>query len=346
MKYVIVLIGSLCCATASDNRIGSAHVVNGADHMLNVEIGISTRGQADVIITNIDAQEALFKAIRKDSAQGVRDAVRDGADVNQMIQDKTPLMWAVLLYRLHVAPELLQLGACVDTECIRVAMKTRSVIMPVLVEHWNDAAHVISDPSVLRDVASFVRSAPNPTVALEYVRALIKKGVTLNEEVWDSVIRKMNSANNNECALELIRAAAHGPDINVLWYAALCLGSLDSYRGEEAVKLLLARGANPNRKIVGEYAPLCYAACRCRNKNIVRLLLAAGADINLPAEILYHVASCDNSEILQLLIAAGANVHERYHGKSILSIVLANAGGDEHQKAAAVTLLLEHGAEL
>jgi hypothetical protein len=324
MKYVIVLIGSLCCATASDNRIGSAHIVNGVDHMLNVEIGISTRGQADVIITNIDAQEALFKAIRKDSVQGVRDAVRDGADVNQKIQDKTPLMWAVLLYRLQVTPELLQLGAVVDTECVCVAIKMRRSVAPVLVKHWNNEAYAQDTTRLLSEIWNFIEGTDrNPTVALECVRELIKKGVPLlfyvGKGFVSETIKNVVYASNKEWILELIKeVAVQGADIRGLWYAALCLGSVDADYGEEAAKFLLALGVDFNKVSWGS-TPLYQAACEFQNKRIVQLLLAAGVDINEPADPFY--------------------------GQTVLSSLIYQ-GFHDAKKQEMIELLLKYGAEL
>jgi ankyrin repeat protein len=325
MKYVIVLIGSLCCATASDNRIGSAHIVNDTDHTLNAEIGISTRGQADVTITNIDAQEALRKAILQDSAQDVRNAVHVGADVNQKIQNKTPLMWAVLLDRIQVAPELLQLGAVVDTECVRAAVKLCRAIAPVLVKHWSTTAHVLGDSERLKAARGFVGNARNPVLALECVKALLKEGDVLDRCDWNEIIsRNVECANDKASVLALIKeAAVHVADIGDLWGVALYLGRWDSHSCEEAVKFLLARGANPNRAFEGECTPLYLAVCECFNTNIARLLLAAGADVNKTCQ--RSSCSCDN--------------------RSILSSVI-YGGGDDLKKREIATLLLEYGAEL
>jgi hypothetical protein len=356
MKYVIVLIGSLCCATASDNRIGSAHIVNDTDHTLNVEIGVPKHCQADVTITKIDAQEALFRAIRKDLAKDVRDAVRAGADVNQKIQNKAPLMWAVSLNRIQVTPELLQLGAVVDTECVCAAMKMHSVIVPALVKHWKMYAHAKRDSKWLREVENFVRNAPNSTVAFECVREFIKKGFVIDHRAWDEVVSKFMRAGNQECVFELIKeAAAHYTDVNELWYVALRLGlwrcydgeEARSYAGEEAVKILLARGANPNHE--GRYTPLYLAACYHPNQKIVQLLLAAGADVNKPCQnksiLSYAIEIGPDRKIVQLLLAAGANVNERCQNKSILSIVKARCRDSKNAREVC-ELLLEYGAEL
>jgi hypothetical protein len=171
MKYIIVLIGSLCCATASDNRIGSAHIVNDTDHTLNAEIGIPKRCQADVTITKIDAQEALFKAIRKDSVQGVRNAVRDGADVDQMIQDKTPLMWAIMLKRVKAATELIHLGATVDVGSMRMIQKIQNKAPLVWAVSLN---RLQVAPEILQ---------PGVVVDTECARELIKKGFFLDHRV-------------------------------------------------------------------------------------------------------------------------------------------------------------------
>lgn len=79
----------------------------------------------------------------------------------------------------------------------------------------------------------------------------------------------------------------------------------------ESVRLLLHHGVDPNAKKDGVYTPLC-SAIRDDRADIVTLLLANGADPNLPASE-YPCFKCvthHRSQYLPQVVAAGGDPHE------------------------------------
>lgn len=81
-----------------------------------------------------------------------------------------------------------------------------------------------------------------------------------------------------------------------------------SINSVEAVHILLKYGADPNAKKDGIFTPLC-TAIRDNRENLVDIILAAGADPNLPASE-YPAFKCvthHRAHLLPRLIAAGAD---------------------------------------
>jgi ankyrin repeat protein len=90
------------------------------------------------------------------------------------------------------------------------------------------------------------------------------------------------------------------------------LGLAAFYGHEEAVKLLLSRGADPD---LAARNPMkvraIHAASASSSLSIVEALLEAGADVNAPQEkgftALHEAASTGNLELLRILLEHGAN---------------------------------------
>lgn len=87
------------------------------------------------------------------------------------------------------------------------------------------------------------------------------------------------------------------------------------------VEVLLDCGADANEQTLDYQTPLLRAIDE-QNPAMVRLLLAAGADVNLSTMAgtpLQEAAWRESSDIVQMLIEAGANVNTRsYHGSTAL----------------------------
>ena len=97
----------------------------------------------------------------------------------------------------------------------------------------------------------------------------------------------------------------------------------------EEVDRLLSSGVDPNCKtfrtrIVGKYPTPLYQAAYLGHKDIVRSLIGAGADPNIPDEIhmnctpLQLVAARGYTQLVKLLLDAGADPHHTDKHKDIL----------------------------
>jgi len=115
---------------------------------------------------------------------------------------------------------------------------------------------------------------------------------------------------------------AVGTDVNAkdnLRYTPLHVAAQQGHdRCKEIVELLIAAGADVNVKDgQGGLTPL-HTAIRNSNKEIVELLIANGADVNAKdgGELtpLHHAAGKGQKEVVELLIANGANVKAKTKG--------------------------------
>lgn len=107
------------------------------------------------------------------------------------------------------------------------------------------------------------------------------------------------------------------------------------------VKLLLSLGISPNMKMVitgEEHRPLYYAACH-GNSEMVRLLLAKGADISAE-DALIDAIIAGSPEVIQILLQEGADPNQGSDYSSPLMWAV------ERRNSKIVRLLLEHGAKI
>ncbi|KAI0601535.1 ankyrin repeat-containing domain protein [Biscogniauxia sp. FL1348] len=108
-----------------------------------------------------------------------------------------------------------------------------------------------------------------------------------------------------------------------------------SINNMESIKILLKAGVNPNAKKDGTYTPLC-SAIRDNRADIFHLLLANGADPNMPAAE-YPTFKCVThfrTHFLAPLKAAGADLN---HPKGIIETAV------QHNNTEAMNWLLDHG---
>jgi ankyrin repeat protein len=115
--------------------------------------------------------------------------------------------------------------------------------------------------------------------------------------------------------------------------ACLRPGSEHAERVLETIRLLLARGAEPNEVHHNEFGAMSVlygAAGVAHNPDATRLLLERGADPD-DGESVYHACEPDDTTCLQILLDAGATVR----GTNALNYAI--------RDAAKVRVLLEHG---
>ncbi|KAM6478238.1 nacht and ankyrin domain-containing protein [Trichoderma sp. SZMC 28011] len=121
--------------------------------------------------------------------------------------------------------------------------------------------------------------------------------------------------------------------------------SMATEKGNEAVvKLLLNAGAEVNLKDYDNQAPLFYAA-ETGKEAVVKLLLNAGAGVNLKNDYnqtpLFYAAATGRKAVIELLLDAGAEVDSKNHDNRTPLSWAAERG-----KEAVVKLLLNAGAEV
>ncbi len=125
--------------------------------------------------------------------------------------------------------------------------------------------------------------------------------------------------------------------------ARLTLGEMIGRGDANDVKVLLQSGAKVNEQALDFSTPLLSAIDE-QDAEIVALLLAAGADVNLASmsgNPLTAAAWRDNADIVQMLIDAGADVNALdYHGKTALSEAIL-LGKSQH-----VSRLIHAGADV
>jgi ankyrin repeat protein len=108
-------------------------------------------------------------------------------------------------------------------------------------------------------------------------------------------------------------------------------------------KMLLAKGADPNKSSDSEGTTAIMVAASLRDTEVAQALLAAGADVNARdkdgATPLVYGAWVNNPEYLEVLIDAGAQIETRVpHGRTALTIAVMRGNVD------AARVLIKRGA--
>ena len=116
----------------------------------------------------------------------------------------------------------------------------------------------------------------------------------------------------------------------------------------EILRTLLAHGADPNATSDDIFKTPLHGAIRTNNEEAVEELLMAGADAD-EANIargspLMHAASQENVAIIEMLILAGADVNAKYESNGWGNTALEVAGA--HFKRTSMRVLIENGADV
>lgn len=128
---------------------------------------------------------------------------------------------------------------------------------------------------------------------------------------------------------------SHGADLK---RAPGVLELATSINSPKAVEILLNHGVDVNAKKDGIYTPLC-SAIRDDHENLVEVLLAAGADPNLPAldYPVFKAVTYHRTHMLPRLLAAGSNPKAP---KGVIEAAVA------HHNTDAVLFLLKQGVDI
>ncbi len=271
-----------CCGVNEISTTQKIGIINNTSTPVNVGFTLPEQTTATIQLKKLDA---LHSAVLSDSAEKIRKAVNDGADVNQRKDGKTLLFWAIALKRHIAVGTLLQLGAIPDDACAQQTIAMGDI---------------------------------------QTVLLLVKQGY-----VNIGIERFANFGNTND-GFDLIRElASRGYDINKLWTPAISLANHNPSKGEEIIRFLLFRGANPNYQINSNHRPITtplFLALDYTNKPIVKVLIEAGADINQKTN------PCRHSQAQE--------------GDTALSHAIKRNTDANPKMTEIIELLLEHGAAL
>ena len=245
--------------------------------------GDSVPSSPDSDDTYPDHMQALQVAIKNDDPEGVRDAVRRGADPNDELFGKgiNALRYAVKHDRKCIVRLLLDLGAEVDGECSECSTICNDTPL-----HW---------------ACLFNR--------LTITRMLLEHGADINADDWMGVTPLHISCRRDRP--DIVSLLLEGrADPNICTHDKSTPLFISASEGHHAIAaLLLEHRADVNAHTT-RGTPL-YSACANGHKAAARALLEHGADIEAGTVRMHtplHAAIVDNRRpCIKLLIRYGAN---------------------------------------
>ncbi|KIW11455.1 hypothetical protein PV08_10755 [Exophiala spinifera] len=251
---------------------------------------------------------ALCKASAKGHTETVEILLDNGADIEAVGQEETPLMQASIENRIEVVRLLLGRGA-----------------------HVNEGRSLSTALTCATEYSD-----------IEIILELLSAGADPNKTVDDgsSAVRQAAIAGRLNVLATLMD---HGADINAPSLPALPAASSRGHK--EVVQLLLERGAHIDAKAIGETALM--GASLGGYQEIVKTLLDHGADPNLvdntgnTALLMVSGTRHEHVEIVKMLIDRGAHVdHTDKRGNTALHAAAARG------YANVVRVLIDAGADL
>jgi ankyrin repeat protein len=273
----------------------------------------------------------LHEAILNDSAEEIRNAIQVGADINLGKDGKAPLWWAILNDKYTAVKTLLEFGASTDESLLQFAMQRTLIRSAILIAQklGRNLDAITHEGKTLLQLAVSNHD-------YEAVLLLINAGshvsgyesidfsgclVTLMERI----VMCLNGCNEKTCIELIQKLLDRGFKINEMWNLTRSDIRSAVYNNETVLKLIIKNGANPNYVFEQKccfpslfWTPL-YKAINDNNKQVVEILLNAGANINQMANLssvyrtlkgistplsfaIYH----GNKDIIGLLVERGA----------------------------------------
>ncbi|KAK5945529.1 hypothetical protein PMZ80_002734 [Knufia obscura] len=305
----------------------------------------------------------LSQAVVNADCGSVRLLLISGADPNRVDKDGlTPLLTATEMSLLEVASILLKYGA--DANMTAGANAESALAMAITgnnfeflelyLNHGGDVDAILPDGDTC-----FIK-AITKTAPLDIVELMLTSGADPNRKDKHGKTPLLESLFIQRLDIATL-LLDHGANPNLagpkhpLWPATHVPALLDlllsrgakskmapgimelatSMNCIEAVEILLKANVDPNVKKDGVYTPLC-SAIRDDRTDIVTLLIAHGADPNVPASEYpaFKCVSHNRLHFLPELIAAGADLHTP---KGILDVAV------EHKNKDALNFLLAQG---
>jgi hypothetical protein len=273
-------------------------IINDTEHVVHVDLPIPERTQADITLKKFKSpQELLHEAVIADSAEKIKQALFAGADINQGREGKSALLWAIHLNNYKALEALLECGAKPDNTCLQqYYVGGNAKFLWLLIKHCHLDVDLEKVLAVFHN--SFGSCSISQNIFLDCIKELVDRGHNINE----------------------------------IWRTAIFFAQYNLPKAEEVIRHLVIRGANPNyifRVNKGHRSatstPLLDAAGHWPNKNIIKILLEAGVDINQKIAPFYNneksytplsyiIESCKSlnhnkrKEVIEFLLEHGASL--------------------------------------
>ena len=270
----------------------------------------------------INPQEMLYQAIKEGSTEGIKNAIRVGANVNLAKAGQLPIFWALTFKQSNAVKCLLEHDAKVTRSLIQFAIDQYTMTYAAALMAIKCGVN-LNDTYPYRNGycrATILQMAAS-TFDFETVLLLIKNGATFSAYTLIETTSGPEKINlievvthwchaKKDIALELIQLLInHDYKINDIWAAKLGQGIYDN---EIILNLFIKNGANPNnifeypRNSKATWTPLLKAIYH-GNKEVVKILLDAGANLNQQANPYPNIPTNKQQTPLSLAINQGKN---------------------------------------
>lgn len=317
-KYLSAIMLLSLSATAADQ----IEIANNTNQTLNLNLPIPAHTAAFIQMKKLgksqeELQGMLHAAILKNSAEGIREAIHAGANVNEEKEGKTPLLWAVLLKRTNAVAALLEHAANVKKE--------NNLVMLSL-----QLGDVKSALLLVKNGADFLTCDSKKQDAMHYALEMLQKNQELNTTLefilelmnqkydvkyLEPILASLNRNCNRHSTSEFSAAQSFVSSIYMkLWHCAIknsnsLVNLKDFIKHGAPINITSTNGG------IRSFTPLLLAISE-NKKTAIKILLEAGADVNQkasPSSRDYHsplsyATSLGKAEIVELLLEYGARL--------------------------------------